>query len=98
MLLLEANDKTVGETVIGRKQLLDDGRHVDAVLSIEHGDDEVVTITYDTDRQWTVQKRSTSDSTTAPGGYHHQKTTQTRPARTFVGERTPPFTARRLLL
>ena len=49
VLLLEDDDETVGETVIARERLPDDGQYVDAVLHIELEDDEVVSITYDAD-------------------------------------------------
>lgn len=47
VLLLEADDETVGEVVVDQERLPEDGRHVDAVLQVELEDDELVDATYE---------------------------------------------------
>lgn len=61
VLLLEAEGDTVGEVVLDKEQLPEDGRHVDAVVIVELEDEAVVDITYEeretTDRSEQAQQR-----------------------------------------
>ena len=47
VLLLEADGETVGETVLTKERLPEDGQHVDAVLTVDLEDETVVDITYE---------------------------------------------------
>lgn len=47
VLLLEADGETVGERVLARDRLPDDGRHVDAVLRVDLEDGDVVDVRYE---------------------------------------------------
>lgn len=47
VLLLEADGETVDERLLDRERLPDAGRHVDAVVTVELEDDDVVSITYE---------------------------------------------------
>jgi hypothetical protein len=47
VLLLEADGETVGERVLARDRLPDDGRHVDAVLRVNLEDGDVVDVRYE---------------------------------------------------
>ncbi|WP_336037287.1 DUF3006 domain-containing protein [Halobacterium yunchengense] len=61
VLLLEADGETVAERVLERERLPDAGRHVDAVLTVEVEDGEVVDLAYEpsatTDRADAAQSR-----------------------------------------
>lgn len=47
MLLLENDGETVDQIVVEQATLPEDGRHVDAVISVELEDDEVIGCTYE---------------------------------------------------
>lgn len=47
VLLLEADGETVGERVLARDRLPEDGRHVDAVLRVDLEDDRVADVRYE---------------------------------------------------
>ncbi|WP_232687501.1 DUF3006 domain-containing protein [Halobacterium zhouii] len=53
VLLLEDQDETAGEMVVDQEQLPETSRHVDAVVTVEVADGEVVDATY--------EKRETED-------------------------------------
>lgn len=61
VLLLEADGETVGELVVEQEALPEQARHVDAVLSVELADGELVDVTYEqaetTDRSESAQRR-----------------------------------------
>jgi len=61
VLLLEDNDETVGEAVVDTEQLPEDARHVDAVLSVEFEEGDLVEMAYlreeTTDRSGEAQSR-----------------------------------------
>ena len=46
VLLLEEDGETVGEVVVDREALPEEGRHVDAVFEVELEDTELVEVTY----------------------------------------------------
>ncbi|WP_222913046.1 DUF3006 domain-containing protein [Natrinema sp. SYSU A 869] len=46
VILLEDDGETVGEVVVDRERLPEDGRHVNAVLIVELEDEEVIDVTY----------------------------------------------------
>ncbi|UHQ98607.1 DUF3006 domain-containing protein (plasmid) [Natrinema zhouii] len=47
VVLLEDDDETIGEVIVERERLPEDGRHAGAVVSVELEDEEVVDITYE---------------------------------------------------
>jgi len=47
VVLLEADGDTVGEVVLAKERLPEDGQHADAVLTVELEDGTVVDITYE---------------------------------------------------
>lgn len=47
VLLLEAGEETVGELLVERNELPEDGRQVNAVLSVEVTDDDLVEATFE---------------------------------------------------
>lgn len=46
VLLLEEGGETIGEVVVSREGLPEDGRHVDAILEVEIEDGELLEATY----------------------------------------------------
>jgi hypothetical protein len=49
VLLLEADGETIAELTLRKTRLPDAAQHVDAVLTVELDDDELVAITYEPD-------------------------------------------------
>jgi len=81
VVLLEDDGDTVDQAVLDTERLPEDARHVDAVVSVELEDEEVIDITYEeretVDRSEQAQRRF-DELSQRP---RHQRTSQIRPKR-----------------